>query len=93
MNPAKIIYCLSDIMNVNLNDNTIDKSLQEERKIAQYLAEIITSLCNRKQFEYAEETTLDFYYDQYDYEGDECEEEDDDDESESDIVIMISKMM
>jgi hypothetical protein len=66
MNPAKIIYCLSDIMNVNLNDNTIDKPLQEER-------EIITSLCNRKQFEYAEETTLDFYYDQYDYEGDECE--------------------
>jgi hypothetical protein len=71
-------------MNVNLNDNTIDKPLQEEREIAQYLAEIITSLCNRKQFEYAEETTLDFYYDQYDYEGDECEEEDDDDESESD---------
>ncbi len=75
MNPAKIIYCLSNTMNVNLNDNTIEKPSQEEREIAQYIAEIISSLCNRKQFEYEEETTLDFYYDQYDYEGDECEEE------------------
>jgi hypothetical protein len=40
-------------------------------------------LCNHKQFEYEEETTLDFYNDQYEYEGGECEEEDDD-ESESD---------
>jgi hypothetical protein len=82
MNPAKIIYCLSDIMKINLNDNTIDKPSQEEREIAQHLAEIINFLCNRKQFEYEEETTLDFYYDQHDNDGDETEEEEDS-ESES----------
>jgi hypothetical protein len=88
MNPAKIIYCLSDIMHVNLNDSTIDKPSQEEREIAQHLAEIINSLCNRKQFEYEEETTLDFYYDQDDYDGDECEEkEGDESENDSDYDI------
>ncbi len=59
MNPARIIYCLLDIMKVNLNGNTIDKPSEEEREVAQHLAEMITSLCDRKQFEYEEETTLD----------------------------------
>ena len=75
-----------------MNENTIDKLLQEEREGAQYLAEIIISLSNHKQFEYAEETAIDFYFDLYDYECDECEESDGDG-SESGMVIMIPKMM
>lgn len=52
-----------------------DKILQEGREVAVCLAEMINSLCNRKQFEHQEETTLDFYYDEDDGE---TEEEDND---------------
>ena len=41
MKPGKIIRCLSDIMNVNLNDDSLNSPLQEEREVAEYLAEII----------------------------------------------------
>ena len=75
MNPSKIVYCLFDIMKINFDDCKRDKVLQEEREVAIYLAEIINSLCNRKQFEHQEETTLDFYYNEND---DETEEEDND---------------
>lgn len=60
-------------MSINLEDYMTDEPLQEEREVGQYLAEMIISLCNQKQFEHAEETTLDFYHDQYDYESDEPE--------------------
>jgi hypothetical protein len=62
MKPGKIIYCLSDIMKVNLNDDSLNKSSQEEREVAEHLAEVIISICNRKRFEYEEEATLDIYY-------------------------------
>jgi hypothetical protein len=58
MKPGKIIYCLSDIMNVNLNDDSLNKPSQEEREVAEHLAEVIISICNRKRFEYEEEATL-----------------------------------
>lgn len=62
------MYCLSYIMNVNLNDDILDKPLQE-RGAAQCLVEIIVSLYNRKSFEYAEETTLNACYNRYGSEG------------------------
>lgn len=76
MNPSRIVYCLFDIMKTNLNDFKRDKILQEEREVAVYLVEMINSLCNRKQFEHQEETTLDFYYDEDD--DDETKQEDND---------------
>jgi hypothetical protein len=88
MNRARIIYCLSDIMKVNLNDNTIDKPSQEECEGAQYLAEMIYSLCDRKRFEYEEETTLDFYYDEHDNDDNETEvEESDEIKNDTDYEI------
>lgn len=75
MNASRIVYCLFDIMKINLNDCKRDKALQEEREVAQYLADMINSLCDRKQFEYNEETTLDFYYDEHSSDDGETEEE------------------
>lgn len=85
MNPAKIIYCLSNIMDIDLNDNSIDIPSQEEREVAEHLAEIIISFCNRKQFAYEQETTLDFYPHHDEDDGDGYEEEQDDNtDSDSD---------
>ena len=86
MNPTKDIYCLSNMMNVKWNDNEIGESSQEEREIAQHLAEIILSFCSRKQFEYEPETTLNFYHDQCEYDGDDGCEEETDVETENDLV-------
>jgi hypothetical protein len=82
MTPGKIIYCLSDIMNVNLNDDALIKPSQEEREVAEHLAEVIISICNRKRFEYEEEATLDVYYKQYSNDNDENEEEEEEEEEE-----------
>lgn len=85
MNRAKIIYCLSNIMDIDFNDDSIDIPSHEEREVAEHLAEIIISFCNLKQFAYEQETTLDFFYDPDDDDGDGFEEEEDDDtESDSD---------
>lgn len=40
----KLFFCLSNIINVTLNGNTIDKPSEEERRIAQDLADIILFL-------------------------------------------------
>ena len=67
--------CLSDIMNVHLNDDSPNKPSQEEREVAEHLAEIIISICNRKRFDYEEETTFDVYYQNSSKEYDDGEEE------------------
>ena len=88
MNASRIVYCLFDIMKIDLTDFNSDRTLQEEREIAQYLAEMINSLCNRKQFEYKEETTLDFYQDDYDSdEDDEIEDGIDKVDSDNDYEV------
>ncbi|CAF1136444.1 unnamed protein product [Rotaria sordida] len=74
-------------MKVNSNDNAIDKPSQEEREVDQYSAEMITSLCDRKQFDYEEETTLDFYYDEYDHDDSESEEENYEIKSDTDYEV------
>lgn len=75
-------------MKIDLTDFNSDRTLQEEREIAQYLAEMINSLCNRKQFEYKEETTLDFYQDDYDSdEDDEIEDGIDKVDSDNDYEV------
>ena len=61
MRSDSIIYCLSSIMNVDFNDHSLRAPSQEEYEVAEYVAEIIISICNRKRFEYDEETTLDVY--------------------------------
>ena len=72
-------------MKINLSDCKRDRTLQEERDVAQYLAETIDSLCNRKQFEYNRDTTLDFYYGEHHSDDGESEEEETDKiESDSD---------
>ena len=48
-------------MNVDFNDHSLRAPSQEEYDVAEYVAEIIISICNRKRFEYDEETTLDVY--------------------------------
>ena len=68
-------------MKINLDDWKRDKILQEEREVVVYLAEMINSLCNRKQFEHQDETTLDFYYDEDD---DQTEEDNDNIENDTD---------
>ena len=83
MRSSNIIYCLSSIMNVNLSDYSLKAVSHEEHEVAEYLAEVIISICNRKRFEYDEETTLDVYHAQYSNENDENEEEDEEESSES----------
>ena len=83
MRSSNIIYCLSSIMNVNLSDYSLKAVSHEEHEVAEYLAEVIISICNRKRFEYDEETTLDVYHAQYSNEDDENEEEDEEESSES----------
>lgn len=48
MKQGKIIYCVSDLMNVNLNDASLNEPAQEEREVAEYVAEVIISICNRE---------------------------------------------
>ena len=83
MKPGKIIYCLSDIMNVNLNDDSLNEPSQEEREVAEHLAEVIMSICKRRRFEYEEEVALDVYCKQYSNYNDEHEEEEEEEEESS----------
>jgi hypothetical protein len=68
-------------MKVNLNDDSLNKPSQEEREVAEHLAEVIISICNRKRFEYEEDETLDVYDKQYNNDNDENEEEGEEEES------------
>ena len=88
MNPSRIVYCLFDIMKINLDDCKRRKTLQEEREVALYLAEMINTLCNRKKFAHQEETTQDLYCDEDDSEIEE-EEENDKIENNSDYEFQV----
>ena len=75
MKPGKIIRCLSDVMSIDLGDDSLNLPSQEEREVAEYLADVILSICNRKQFEYEDQTTLDVYYENLSNDYDEDEED------------------
>ena len=66
MDPANIILCLLDLFGVNLNLNKREIS-QEERFVAQRLANIINSITSCDQFDYEDEITLDLIHDIDDY--------------------------
>ena len=74
-------------MKINLDDCKRRKTLQEERVVALYLAEMINTLCNRKQFEHQEETTLDLYWEEDD--SDTEEEENDKIENNFDYEFQV----
>ena len=59
MNPANIVQCLAALVEKNLNLNKTETS-QKEREVAEHLAHTRTSISNCKEFEYEEETTIDF---------------------------------
>ncbi|CAF1531761.1 unnamed protein product [Adineta ricciae] len=83
MKPSKIIYCLTNIMNINLNDDSLNEPSQEEREVAEHLAEVIISICNPRRLKYEDELTLDIYCKQYSNGNGEKEEEEEEESSES----------
>ncbi|CAF4629857.1 unnamed protein product, partial [Rotaria sp. Silwood2] len=58
MNPSNIVYCLSELFDVNLNLN-ITQISKNELLIAKRVAEIINTLISSDQFDYDAEVTLD----------------------------------
>ena len=58
MNHANVVYCLSEIFDVNLNLN-ITQISKNELLIAKRVAEIINTLISSDQFDYEVEVTLD----------------------------------
>ena len=66
MNHANVVYCLSEIFDVNLNLN-ITQISKNELLIAKRVAEIINTLISSDQFDYKTEVTLDLTNDLQDY--------------------------
>ena len=58
MNHANVVYCLSEIFDVNLNLN-ITQTSKNELLIAKHVVEIINTLISSDQFGYEAEVTLD----------------------------------
>ena len=58
MNHANVVYCLSEIFDVNLNLN-ITQILKNKLLIAKRVVEIINTHISSDQFDYEAEVTLD----------------------------------
>ena len=58
MNPVNIVNCLVELVQTNLNVTSTHVT-QNEREVAHFLFDTISSFANCKRYQYEEETTLD----------------------------------
>ena len=58
MNPSNIVNCLVELVQTNLHVTSTHVT-QDEREVAHFLFNTISSFVNCKRYQYEEETTLD----------------------------------